>query len=255
LNELTHLDTIDLPRAQNQLDRLGTRRSNRIEKRNGQVPYGRGSGSEGGDAVAVGAAPGNPIAYNPHCPRGGTKNKKKKKGKKRAANLDDEDRWDVVDTPAPPGAALHARASETISNLSHGIVTNLANSSTLEWIQSMKALVAGHNWAEENGAFVSNSLQSLVHRCKRSLEMVVGVDFVTMVNMVQLAAKTDRWVTPSYYFCFLLTLVQYYAYEKVDFHRTGLHQIYLGHGSSPAAIYVPYVGSNGYQICFTGRCW
>jgi len=58
----------------------------------------------------------------------------------------------------------------------------------------MKALVEGREWKDENGAFVVNSMQSLITRCKRSLEMSAGLKFVTMVNMLHLAAKTDRYV-------------------------------------------------------------
>lgn len=58
----------------------------------------------------------------------------------------------------------------------------------------MRALVAGGAWEGENGAFVTDSLQSVVRRCQRSLEMATGLEFITMINMLQLAAKADWWV-------------------------------------------------------------
>jgi hypothetical protein len=82
---------------------------------------------------------------------------KNKKGKR----TEGEDSWDVNDTPAPAGAALAARASEAILNLSQGIAMNLTSSTALEWTESMKRLVVGHSWEGENGAFVTNTLQSL----------------------------------------------------------------------------------------------
>lgn len=59
----------------------------------------------------------------------------------------------------------------------------------------MKTLVVGRTWEDENSALVTNSITSLVLRCKRSLQMSVGLEFVTMINMLQLAAKCDRQVT------------------------------------------------------------
>jgi hypothetical protein len=102
--------------------------------------------------------------------------------------------WEEANSPA---VTANTVASETVTDLCQGSLSNLASASLQEWIRSMKALVEGKGWADENGAFVVNSIQSLVSRCKRSLEVAAGVEFVALINMVHLAAKTIRYV--AYY--------------------------------------------------------
>ena len=167
--------------AQNQSDRAATRRSDRIEKRNDSSVYRTSTGR----AEAINS--------DPNCPRGGTKRKKKKK--KNAGCLDHkEGRWEVTNLLSAATGDAASRASELLSFLSQGSSSNLDDSSSLAWINSMKTLVVGRTWEDENSALVTNSITSLVLRCKRSLQMSVGLEFITMINMLQLAAKCDRQV-------------------------------------------------------------
>jgi hypothetical protein len=178
--------------CQNQLERADLRRSNRIQNRdrnNGGL-YGWGTGGHEGIGLGDGAVANH--NWTPECRRGGQKAKKKKnaaRGKKGQGG------WEVADVPSSETDDL---ASEMVSNISQGVLSNLSNTSAQAWIESMKALVEGQPWGDENGAFVMNSLQSLVSRCKRSMQMVVGLEFVMMINMVQLAAKVDRYF---YHYC------------------------------------------------------
>jgi hypothetical protein len=96
--------------------------------------------------------------------------------------------WNVADKPT---STAGLEASEALSNLSQGAISNLAHTTSQEWIQSMKVMVEGLQWKGEI-ALAVNSIRSLVMRCKRSLAIAAGVEFVTMVNMLQLAAKADR---------------------------------------------------------------
>ena len=186
--------------AQNQLDRLENRRSTRIRNRNGGDPYGGGS---------VGS--GNPINLDPTCRRGGIKYAKRKMRKRTVQSKDNcdggdgQERWEVA---ASPARAVSARASEVILNLSQGPVSNVADPQTRSWIDSMKMLVAARPWLDDNGVFTTNSLQSLVVRCRRSLELVAGLEFVTMINLLQLAVKTDRYCFSVllYRFCTLIVI-------------------------------------------------
>jgi hypothetical protein len=174
--------------SQNQLDRMGVRRSDRIENRRNVGPYNRAN------SVAVGAVPGPAANPDPECNRGGVASKKKRRKKKqKKRQADDEEEWEVMSAPAH-AATVGARASEAISNLSQGSMSNLSQPSSQQWILSMKRMVQGSNWTNENGAFITNSLLSLVNRCRRSVEIAVGVDFMTMINMIQLAAKSDRYI-------------------------------------------------------------
>jgi hypothetical protein len=170
--------------AQNQDDRAGQRRSDRFENRKYNDPY-RTSGQV--EQVRI-----QPLPYDP---RGGTEPRKKKKKKKKQIDMP---MWEEVATPAIASGATADCASELISILSQGAASNLNDPSTLAWIDSMKTLVAGGSWADENSALVTNSLSSLVMRCKRSLEIVAGLEFMTIINMLQLAAKCGRYVVGLY---------------------------------------------------------
>ena len=165
--------------CENQLERAYTRRSQRIQRSNNGGFYGSHSGVGDGNGVVANHN------QTRECGRGGRKAKKARNSSKGQRG------WGVVDEPT---GIVDNEAVEMVSNISQGELSNISNASSQAWIQSMKALVEGRPWSEENGAFVINSLQSLVLRCKRSLEMVAGVEFVTMINMVQLAAKTDRYL-------------------------------------------------------------
>lgn len=174
--------------SQNQLERAGLRRSSRIEKLNNGGPYGWGRG--GHEGIGVGNGDVRSHNWTPECRRGGEKAKKAKKSKKGKLTRAQGGEWDVADEPA---GTVDALAAEMVSNLSQGVLSSLSHASSQAWIESMKSLVEGQPWKDENGAFVVNSLQSLVVRCGRSLEMVAGQEFVTMINVMQLAAKIDRY--------------------------------------------------------------
>ena len=176
--------------AQNQLDRAEVRKSKRAQAR----PGGDGRKEANLDNILL----------QRQCQRGGVVHKKQRRVRGRQAQANvlpeegedmqperevEDERWELRQTPA---YTVNARASEAISNLSTGAVSNLSDTSSWAWISSMKELVEGHGWTDENGAFFSNSLQSLINRCKRSLEVASGVEFITMMNMLQLAAKSDR---------------------------------------------------------------
>jgi hypothetical protein len=158
--------------SQNQDERNYQRRCNRIKNRVLTAPYIQ---THGGDN------------------HGDTKSQKQSRDKHGGTKSQKQSCWEVTGSPANT-VATNAEAFRVLASLCQGAASNLEDSSSQEWIQSMKALVEGQRWIDENGAFVVNSLKSLVARCKQSLEMAAGVKFVTMINMLQLAAKTDRWV-------------------------------------------------------------
>jgi hypothetical protein len=190
-------------RSQNADERISLRRSGRIETRNAKGPYsnvmGGGGGGDGGGGGGGGG--GDVVAHHnwtPNCVRNGKKHKKTKRpAKRRGRDSGDIEGsgWVQVSEPANTlSARVAARAAELVCSISQGFLSNVSHGSASEWIQSMKALIEGRPWDDENGAFVVDSMQSLVMRCQRSLNMVAGLEFVTMVNMLQLAAKTDSYV-------------------------------------------------------------
>jgi hypothetical protein len=201
--------------SQNNDDERSRRQSKRIMEREARGPYSRVTGGGGGgggdeDGNDLGAAAAHGLR---DCPRNGTKHKKKKgkqarrgqgrRGQGRISGEEEEQGWDETDSPAG-NRNVEAEACEVVSRLSQGMLSNVSDASVSKWIQSLKALVEGRRWDHENGAFVLDSLESLLMRCQRSVEMTVGLEFVTMVNMLQLTAKTVWYVVvvcgcpPSY---------------------------------------------------------
>jgi hypothetical protein len=178
-------DTNTFAPSQNQLERTQLRRSNRIERANNNgSPYGEGRSANRNVTLNK---------TSDECSRGGQKAKKAKKGKKGGKGMQARahvGEWDIANTPID---IADGEAAEMVSNISQGQLSNLSDASTHAWIKSMKALVGGAAWEDKNGAFVMDSLKSLILRCQRSEEMVAGLDFVSMVNMIQLVAKTNRY--------------------------------------------------------------
>jgi hypothetical protein len=61
-------------------------------------------------------------------------------------------------------------------------------------IVDMKNMLSGDSWKESQTAFQVNSLENIILRCQRVEKVEVGVQFISMVNFIQLAAKVERYV-------------------------------------------------------------
>lgn len=188
-------------RGKNVLRRRGKGRGGRKGKGVGnQEIFEAGGGGEGDGIVAGG---GNPINWDPDCHRGG------------------------VLPPLPPdwigGSRYAIRAWEPNNSTSNSIspdvtnilssialnpLSNISNSSAQQWINTMKDFVNAASWSDACNAFFDNSMDSIVIRCQRSLELNIGLEFVTMMNFIQLVAKYHRYVSKSLgsYLLFILLL-------------------------------------------------
>jgi hypothetical protein len=97
-----------------------------------------------------------------------------------------------------------------------------------------------------------------VVRCQQSIEMVVGVEFITMVNMLQLAAKNNRCIHLTKLHC----LFQQTTCSLMCLHNisgvAGVHTRFLTHiSSSPKeSTYHSSVksGTKYTTIAGAGRC-
>lgn len=98
-----------------------------------------------------------------------------------------QDSSTVANTMTVPAAtiisAMGLAAGNDLSN---------ANTGPVAWISAIQSLVKGESWAESSNAFLDNSVSSIVSRCQRAVNMNIGLEFVLMINFIQLAAKVDR---------------------------------------------------------------
>lgn len=145
----------------------------------------------GGEGGAPAPAGGNadPVNWDPNCHlRGGD-------------NVVAASVWQATATPA---ARAGRDAQAALSLLGQGCAASSSNNASTSnsahsaWVSSMVSFVTADNWADEQRAFVDNSLSSLVKRCTRSIQLTVGLEFVTMVNFLQLATKVARYVSLSF---------------------------------------------------------
>jgi hypothetical protein len=61
-------------------------------------------------------------------------------------------------------------------------------------IDTFKAFLSGESWKESQDAFQVNSLENIALRCERAEKVEVGLQFVSMINFIQLSAKVERLV-------------------------------------------------------------
>jgi hypothetical protein len=61
-------------------------------------------------------------------------------------------------------------------------------------IDTFKAFLSGESWKESQDAFQVNSLGNIALRCERAEKVEVGLQFVSMINFIQLSAKVERLV-------------------------------------------------------------
>lgn len=55
-------------------------------------------------------------------------------------------------------------------------------------------MLLGESWKESQIAFQVNSLENIILRCQRTENVEVGVQFISMVNFIQLAAKVEMYI-------------------------------------------------------------
>jgi hypothetical protein len=56
----------------------------------------------------------------------------------------------------------------------------------------LKEFLSGESWEDSQMAFQVNSLENIAVRCKRADEVEIGLQFVSMINFIQLSAKVER---------------------------------------------------------------
>lgn len=59
-------------------------------------------------------------------------------------------------------------------------------------INTLSSLLTGKLWSQEMDAFRVDSLGAIADRCQRTEEMELGVNFISMINVIQFVAKIER---------------------------------------------------------------
>lgn len=84
-------------------------------------------------------------------------------------------------------------STSLLDNVSSGPsgATSLSQSSS-DAIDTLKAFLRGESWKECQDAFQVNSLENIALRCERAEKVEIGLQFVSMINFIQLSAKVER---------------------------------------------------------------
>ena len=59
-------------------------------------------------------------------------------------------------------------------------------------VETLSSLLTGKLWSQEMDAFRVDSLDAIAARCQRTEEMELGLNFISMINMIQFVAKIER---------------------------------------------------------------
>lgn len=86
-------------------------------------------------------------------------------------------------------------AFQVLQLLSEGARSNMADPRCQEWIDHLRTFAAGLPYPRQDLAFKTDSLQAMVERCSRDMEMTATLDFVGMLNRLQLVVKVERCVS------------------------------------------------------------
>jgi len=59
-------------------------------------------------------------------------------------------------------------------------------------VNTLRLLLTGQSWAQECDAFTVDSLEVIAAHCLRTEDMELGLNFISMINMIQFVAKIER---------------------------------------------------------------
>lgn len=74
---------------------------------------------------------------------------------------------------------------------------SLASQEGLTIINTLSSLLTGKLWLQEMDAFRVDSLGAIAERCQRTDQMEVGLNFISMINVIQFVAKIERHVSST----------------------------------------------------------
>ena len=83
-----------------------------------------------------------------------------------------------------------SQVGEAISMISASAELSMASQSVL--VNTLQSLLSGGLWLEEMNAFRVDYLDAIAACCLRTEEIELGINFISMVNMIQFVAKIKR---------------------------------------------------------------
>lgn len=82
----------------------------------------------------------------------------------------------------------------SLSSQGNLLVPTMLDSPLHALIVEMRNMLSGESWKESQTAFQVNSLENIILRCQRAEKLEVTVQFISMINFIQLAAKVERYI-------------------------------------------------------------
>ena len=153
------------------------------------------------ESVAENSEEGSGHAAVPTCARGLVKGRGKKRRRRRdPCPRGGKSGWTVAGAvedsqglPKPCALVLASLSSQ--GNLL--VPTTLESPAHHALTVEIRNMLSGESWKESQSAFQVNSLENIISRCQRVEKVEIGVQFISMVNFIQLAAKVERY-NPSF---------------------------------------------------------
>ena len=157
----------------------------RKRRRSRSLTPTRGGSTSPGNVVDM----GEKTAEN--CGRGGRGRRRGKPGKLQVCKRASGSRWTTSNTifnahGVPP------QVGEALSNIITSAELSLASKEGQTILDTLSSLLSGKSWLYEMDAFRIDSLDAIAARCLRTEEMELGMNFISMINMIQFVAKIER---------------------------------------------------------------
>jgi hypothetical protein len=120
--------------------------------------------------------------------RGGSRGRKRgKRVCKRASGT----KWATSNTISNTHG-VPPQVGEALSNIIASAELSLASKEGQTIVETLSSLLSGKSWLQEMYAFRTDSLDAIAARCMRTEEMELGLNFISMINMIQFVAKIER---------------------------------------------------------------
>lgn len=88
-----------------------------------------------------------------------------------------------------------SQVSDALSMIFTSAELSLASGEGKTIVGTLMSLLSGQLWLQELDAFRVDSLDAIATRCMRTETMELGLNFISMINMIQFVTKIERLAT------------------------------------------------------------